>query len=257
MPKRGRDVAAIDLGEHDIKDVSSHGLVTWNLLHTPGNWTNFSGLKKNAGAICIQESGNGFLMEKWGHVPDRRVLAGDVDVFTEILTLGGETRGDKWFCAIAGFGATCINSSGVLLRLKGGQRTARIHVVPPVQYPQTKERRATLGVERADGTWIYSIHAPASRGIASQMQFIADVLEGIQKNCGNDSWICAGDFNVDPSKTEDLLKTLSFSGAAICRPKKATHHGGGELDYAVTKPQLFRTATVLPFSSDHQAVEFV
>ena len=103
--------------------------------------------------------------------------------------------------------------------------------------------RPLLGVNVPGHKWFYSIHAPSGRG-AQGAAVAAAMLANIPQ--AQQRWACFGDFNCDPAALNLPV------GAAITNSGQATHQGGHEIDFAVSRAIGLDAMNHLPrLASDH------
>ncbi|WP_033328305.1 ricin-type beta-trefoil lectin domain protein [Streptomyces yerevanensis] len=117
-----------------------------------------------------------------------------------------------------------------------------------------RSRRA-LGV-RLGNTVYYNIHA---RG-ASDYQQLLGAIRQEQALHPNERYVILGDFNTN-IRFQDTAEARDTVGAAptefLARPDRATHQGGRELDYALTRGTPDMQARVpAGIGADHYPVEF-
>ncbi|MFI6056253.1 GDSL-type esterase/lipase family protein [Streptomyces violascens] len=102
---------------------------------------------------------------------------------------------------------------------RGGQ------LVPP-------DAKPALGIQLADGTWFYNIHARNRTGTA-QRNDAPDLVDAVARASGN-HWAAMGDFN----RTPDSLPVATAGGQSVIRSGQYTFPRQGpasELDYMVAK----------------------
>nr|MDT0664832.1 hypothetical protein [Micromonospora sp. DSM 115978] len=131
------------------------------------------------------------------------------------------------------------------------EQAEEVRIVPnPVE-----AGRPVLGV-RFGNDWYFTYHALSSGGgdAAGMIRAVDDAVESWSPNY---DWTVAGDVNTDPATLEQRLDNFAVPPVyQIYRPRRATHHSGGELDYAVSSTFISRhPVNVLSRSSaDHNPV---
>jgi hypothetical protein len=103
--------------------------------------------------------------------------------------------------------------------------------------------RPLIGIETADGTWIYSIHAPS--GVAN---FAAKVADDLLQTVPDLKWVVAGDYNCSPA-------LMQGKGYAPVASTHATQQSGNTLDFAIGDAKstitLLTNGEVPTLISDH------
>ncbi|GHI10256.1 hypothetical protein AQI88_41635 [Streptomyces cellostaticus] len=147
------------------------------------------------------------------------------------------------------------NRSIAIVVNQQGDGVSAVNVIPP-QSP-APDAKPTLGIELADGTWFYSVHARNRVGEAQDND--APALVGAIAGVGGDHWAALGDFN----RTPDSWPRLS-QGQFMVRTGSPTYPvqlPRAELDYMIVKglsSALNYTAHRLTYvdGSDHYPVGF-
>jgi hypothetical protein len=212
-------------------------IYTWNLEHGNDRWPMLASLP-NAHAICLQETA----AHIGGLAPG---VVNGCPAFQGAYQIGSNRRGTAYTLLLAWFGATGMNSVGVMVA--GG--AGGTDIIPP----PAAGTRGTPGLQHApSGVWIYSIHAPSNGGSAWQMGWINAVIVAIAGR-GHANWICAGDFNATPA----AVAAVSPVGTMVVHPNCPTQQSGGCLDFAVCSAGVLNSAQVgAGRNSDHWPVKF-
>lgn len=219
---------------------------TWNMqggANTP--YINQVVQSTQANVLCLQECGA--LAE---HLTQREPIiapTGAILGYTGIFHVGHQTMRCVYWEDIWIQGSLAVLSN-IALNAYGILGPVAIQGFAP------KNPRALPWINVATPTGnnitIYSIHSPPVYGNATLPIVCAwNNAQINQINVLGGTWACTGDFNA----SSDEPAFLQPPQGVIVRGNKATQHGGGILDYAITNAAglAFRQMTKLAGASDH------
>lgn len=106
---------------------------------------------------------------------------------------------------------------------------SQIHIVPPLG----PTLRPVIGIKLTNGVWLYSHHGPAENANSARGVAIA-YLKKIDQARGNEPWICAGDYNCEPSQITNDQRWNAAWKLFSCPRTKKTQKNGGLIDYMVS-----------------------
>lgn len=202
-------------------------IITWNMQGAGSNLEKSQRLRKymrndNVTAICLQECGNLF---EW-----RSSAALDYDwkvaIYKQWNAGGGNDR-----CSLA-----------ILVRDDAIETKSRDAT--------DKSARPMIGALLAQGFWLWTIHAPASR---NSRAYVVSACLTANRQSGDLPWMLAGDFNLIP---EDAY---TIQGSKVWRSHQPTHESGREIDYSFVSTNVNIITNAYreePLLSDHYPLRF-
>lgn len=200
-------------------------VVSWNMQ---GAWMQNAGrtletsnlsdalglLKHGVTALCLQEAGACPYA-----LPRQTVGNRQIDVGT--IQIGSSTRGRQalvaWYDSCVNIGASHNRCS---MAIVSTSFTGSVDVIEH----QAATLRPLLGIELANGDWLYSVHAPS--GNHNTASGVANSLLG--QIAGARRFTCVGDYNCDPND-------MTARGHSPISGADATHQNGNRLDFAIAR----------------------